>query len=187
MEKKEFVLLLVLVIGLLAGVMGAALSARIFIKEGPQGEQGIGFEPIGYISIPAAAFLPQTVGASYYRNLTQLYDYTGPYLWWTPLNLPNGVTLTKMTAFLFDDRSDGYVILELWGFNLTGNSLLGIMAQVATSYEGYSSETQVLYDETIWSAKIDNKNCQYALRFQLVGGGSNLTLKGVIIEYEYPT
>jgi hypothetical protein len=42
LEKKEFVLLLalVLVIGLLAGVLGAALTAQIFVKPGPQGEQG---------------------------------------------------------------------------------------------------------------------------------------------------
>ena len=33
-------LVLALVIGLLAGVLGGALSAQIFIKEGPQGETG---------------------------------------------------------------------------------------------------------------------------------------------------
>lgn len=41
-DKKEFVLVLVLmlVIGFLAGVVGAALSAQMFVKPGPQGEQG---------------------------------------------------------------------------------------------------------------------------------------------------
>ena len=46
MEKKEQdkyawkLLVLVLVIGFLAGLVGGALSAQIFIKPGPQGEQG---------------------------------------------------------------------------------------------------------------------------------------------------
>ncbi len=44
MEKKDAIfLVLILVIGLSAGVIGAALSAQIFIRpgpEGPQGEQG---------------------------------------------------------------------------------------------------------------------------------------------------
>ncbi len=47
MEKKEQkkyawkLLVLVLVIGLLAGLAGGALSAQLFINSGPQGEQGL--------------------------------------------------------------------------------------------------------------------------------------------------
>jgi len=46
LEKKEQnkyawkLLVLILVIGLLAGLVGGALSAQLFIKTGPQGEQG---------------------------------------------------------------------------------------------------------------------------------------------------
>ena len=139
----------------------------------------------GFISIPGTQFLPQRISDTYFRNFTDIRPNSGWNYWWASLQLPHGVSVTNMTAFLFDGIDYGYLRLELLGFNLTRNSLLGSMAEVETSLEGKSSEVQVLYDDTINYGNIDNENCEYGFRLFLSNLATTNGIRGIIISYEY--
>jgi len=122
----------------------------------------------------------------FFRNLTMVGG--GMSHKWAQLRLPHGVSITNITAFLYDNTDANSATLELWGYNLTEQTFLPIMARVETSSAGYSTEVQTLYNDTISDAQIDNKNCQYALKLLMVGSAYNVcNLLAVIIEYEYPT
>jgi hypothetical protein len=51
------------IVGLVIAIFASSLLATSIVMQlgvqGPQGETGIGFEPVGYVSVPAAAFAPQ--------------------------------------------------------------------------------------------------------------------------------
>lgn len=67
---------------------------------GPQGPPGIGFERVGYVSVPAAAFAQQYSNASIMNVKidTQLYNYGSGYAhFYAPVHLPHGVTIKNVT------------------------------------------------------------------------------------------
>ncbi|MCW3980680.1 MAG: hypothetical protein NWF11_04315 [Candidatus Bathyarchaeota archaeon] len=76
------------------------------------------------------------------------------------------------------------MIVELWGYNPTENSSMGVMAHIETSREGASTQMLVLHNDTISHARIDNKNCIYVLKELGTGSGAILYFRGVTIEYE---
>lgn len=155
---------------------------------GPEGEQGPegppGTLPGGFISIPAVAFKPEDPNFAVPSNLT--YHHTvGGHPFWAPVQLPHQATIVNITAYLYDQWVNEQMIVELWGYNLTENSSLGVMAHIETSWEGTSTEIQVLYNDTLSHARIDNENCIYALRELGTGSGEILYCRAVVIEYEY--
>ncbi|MEM3610414.1 MAG: hypothetical protein QW076_05970 [Candidatus Anstonellales archaeon] len=136
----------------------------------------------GYISIPPTAFTPKENTQPYYIYYNVL-EGEGDFL--APLQLPLGVTLTKMTVYLSDYKTDGEIDVFLRGWNLTSNEPLGPwMAYVATSKEGTPGRI-VLYDDTIDYATIDN-NCIYSLWVAFTYKDLFLSVNGVVLEYEYP-
>jgi hypothetical protein len=67
--------------------------------DGADGEPGIGFEPTGYVTVPASAFV------SYYSSDevrigidVQNYEATSFAYFRAPALLPHGVTVTNVTA-----------------------------------------------------------------------------------------
>lgn len=77
----------------------------------------------------------------------------------------------NIIAYLYDNWVNEQMIVELWGYNLTKNSSMDVMAHIETSLEGASTEMQVLYNDTISHARIDNENCIYALKELGTGSG----------------
>jgi hypothetical protein len=84
-------------------------------ETGPQGEPGIGFEPTGNITISPALFMPTNPISTYYlidRGLG--YSYTGTFgRFNAPVQLPQGVEVTKVTFYWSDDGSED-ILLQLF-------------------------------------------------------------------------
>jgi len=145
---------------------------------GPQGPQGISPWENGSISISAAAFAKaKMVNFSY-------LPAEGGRAYWAPVQLPHQSTIVNITAYLYDNWFNEQMIVELWGYNLTENSSMGVMARIETSLEGTSTEMQVLHNDTISHARIDNENCIYALKELGTASGDILYFRAVVIEYE---
>jgi hypothetical protein len=145
---------------------------------GPQGPQGVSPWENGSISISAAAFAKAKL-----VNFTYLPGEGGRDFW-APVQLPHQSTIVNITAYLYDNWANQQMIVELWGYNLTENSSLGVMARFETSWEGASIEMQVLHNDTISHARIDNENCVYALKEFGTGAGDAIYFQAVVIEYE---
>ena len=146
---------------------------------GPQGLPGLCPWENGSISISAAAFAKAKL-----ENFSYL-PAEGGRAFWAPVQLPHQATIVNITAYLYDNLDDGRMMVELWGYNLTENSSLGVMAHIETSWEGASTEMQVLYNDTVSHARIDNENCIYALKELGTGTGEILYFRAVVIEYKY--
>jgi hypothetical protein len=151
--------------------------------EGPIGPQGICPWENGSISISPLAFTAPEA-AIYFQNFTYLLISAGR-LVWAPVSLPQGVTITNVTAYFLDAHPNGNISLKLWGFNLTEDTYFEEMAHIETSYAGASKEIQVLYDDSISNSTIDNEKCMYALSLYNDDANLALGLRGVIITYEY--
>jgi hypothetical protein len=134
----------------------------------------------GYISISPAAFTPYTDTQTYLKGDSGLW---GQGRFDVNVQLPNGVTLTKMIARVTDGLTNGWIDVYIRGLNITSGYGLGTLAEVKTGIEE-APGTVVLYDDTI-NAVIDNKNCVYTLSVFLSKYDTQLCLEGVILEYEY--
>jgi hypothetical protein len=161
--------------------------------QGIQGEPGLGLEPIGYLSIPASAFVPYCNTQEYQQGLTKVYptsDNGG--VFYAPVFLPNGVTVKYLWMFAKDNRAGDSqaVTCRLIDSTVYGSGGLWnhyTMAEV-TSIDGTS--TTLAQDDTISHSVIDNRFDTYYL--QLVfpnSGGSTDALEFcyAIIQYEHPT
>jgi hypothetical protein len=146
---------------------------------GEQGEPGSGFESIGYLSIPAAAFVPSQNGTAYFNggNLIENHDEHSIYLT-APVMLPHGVTVTNFTMHAMDESTE-QIECRL---NQRGESNIEMAFTASTNVGVYS----VTYDDSIQSAVIDNIQNHYYL--ELIIPLDNPVLLGfrwVVIEYEY--
>ena len=159
------------------GPMGAAnLNGNVYV-----GGQ-LTWTPItSYLSIPAAAFVPQYNysaqtynGGSLVRTLSGSYDIFN-----APVQLPHGATVTKMTVYWYDNYAggDGTIALRRSSFSLFPFT----MAEVTTSGSGGNGNG---VDSTIDYAQIDNSQYTYYLTAQLPTDGTDYVgLYGVVIEY----
>jgi len=134
----------------------------------------------GYVSISPAAFTPFTDTQTYLKGDSGLW---GQGQFDVNVQLPNGVTLTKMIARVTDGLTNGWIDIYIRGLNITSGYGLGTLAEVKTEIEE-APGTVLLYDDTI-NAVIDNKNCVYTLSVCLSKYDTQLCLEGVILEYEY--
>jgi hypothetical protein len=134
----------------------------------------------GCISISPVAFTPFTDTQTYLKGESGLW---GQGRFDVNVQLPNGVTLTKMIARVTDRLTDGWIDVYIRGLNITSGYGLDTLAEVKTGI-GEAPGTVLLYDDTI-NAVIDNKNCVYTLSVLLSKYDTQLCLEGVILEYEY--
>jgi len=138
----------------------------------------------GYISISPAAFTPESNTQTYYKYYSYL---RGQGDFYASLQLPDGATITNMTVLLWDNSNTGRIEFYLMGFNITKRYPLTMpMAGVATTDSGTPGEV-ILYDDTISDAIIDNRDCEYALWAHFSKDDISLVIRGIVLEYEYPT
>jgi hypothetical protein len=146
----------------------------------------------GYISISSTAFSPHAQHAGfeiqdYEKDLAQL---AGRGYYWAYVQLPHGVTLTNITAFLYDAHPVGKISISLEGWNLTSSQPLAVpMAFVETSIPE-SEGNYKLFDDTIVDARIDNRNCIYSFMATFDGNPTFpwppwYSVQGILVEYEY--
>ncbi len=141
------------------------------------------WKPItSYLSIPAAAFVPQyNYNAQTYNGGSIVRTLSGSYnIFNAPVQLPHGATVTKMTVYWYDDYAgdDGTITLRRSSLS---SIFTNEMAKVTTSGSGGNGNGE---DTTINYAQIDNSQYTYYLTAQLPTDGTNYVgLYGVIIEY----
>ncbi len=143
-------------------------------------------------NVPFAAFRPAAVesgpGVTFSVNGDgTVYCSTGSSPLFAPVNLPDGATITKVTAYFVDNSASKDVRIEL---NRNGVSSLSYSASdfiSEISSSGASSSVQAIDDETITSGLIDNSNYFYLARVYLPTGwdGLNILIKGMVITYQY--
>ncbi len=135
----------------------------------------------GVLSIPASAFFPASDLAMYEKSFNQLYPVsTDPpsQRYYALVSLPNGVTVTSMTAAF--EASSGEVRLRL-DFTPLANGSSG--AQVFKLAEILSTAGGSPQTVTAYPHVVDNAANVYFLVVDLTGG-PNTKLFGVSIAYE---
>jgi hypothetical protein len=139
----------------------------------------------GVLSIPAAAFKPYEDGLNFQNDGRYLEHLGGDSHGWymAAVNLPDGVTVTKMTFYYFSGNPERGVA-RLQRTDMTGG--YDNMASVESRSGGYASD----YTDTISYPHIDNFNYSYWVVWDLVRADNfygPVKGCGVVIEYEYPT
>ncbi|MEM7243751.1 MAG: hypothetical protein AAF533_00325 [Acidobacteriota bacterium] len=161
---------------------------------GPQGPAGIGFsDGPQYTSLGAGSFQPRTNNAtmespSPNTGATWLVTGGDPVLV-AGVNLPNGVTITRMTAYVRDVSSVNLrVRLRRRPFNGSGYSTLASVKYTGSA--GYASST----DTTISNATVNNQSYSYTIEATAADSigdqwpilPDTLGLMSVRIRWEYP-
>lgn len=151
---------------------------------GPQGEPGIGFDPIGLVSIPASAFVPQ-YSTDNVRIDSYLWNYedSGNVYFMAPVLLPHNATVTNVTSY-WVDSGDSVIYCNLYRSYQISNQLMASMQSAGSP--GYSSD----YDDTIEYATVDNGQHAYYLYVAIPGSTplhDDYKFHFAVIEYEYPT
>ncbi len=153
---------------------------------GPQGEPGIGFEPTGYISIPASAFTSRydTDPVETSLNGIQNLDTTTLEAI-APVQLPHGVTVTNVTFNWYDVEEFEDITGSL--LRLEWKYVLAVYPMATASSSGYPGFTSTV-DTTIDYATIDNRLYTYCLQIFIPYNVAkhDLVLHYVTIGFAYP-
>jgi hypothetical protein len=149
--------------------------------QGPQGEPGIGFELTGNISIAPAAFTPFGHTFQYVSNENFLqYTGTGTGYFHAPIQLPQGVELTKILVYWSDDGPND---IE---FRLTMSSM-GSSWTMSTLYSSGNAGFGQTSSSDIMGSIINNNQLAYTLVVLFPPATSIYEFIGAFIEYAYPT
>jgi hypothetical protein len=139
----------------------------------------------GYVSIPAAAFQPMSCDNYRYINSgAQLWpEDMNSTLFYAPVQLPHGATITKVTFFWRDTSTyNGYVALERSNlYNGTGEVLATVYTADANAGVYSTSETNII------NPVVDDAHHSYYMSLGLFWNSSTeyIAAVTVIIEYSY--
>jgi len=187
------------VVGLIIAILAASILSTVIAAQwatgpqglkgdtgdtGPQGEPGIGFDPIGLISIPASAFAPQySTDNARIDNFLWNYEDSGNVYFMAPVLLPHNATVTNVTSY-WVDSGDSIIYCNLYRSYQISNQLMASMQSAGAP--GYSSD----YDDTIEYATVDNGQHAYYLYVAIPASTplhDDYKFHFAVIEYEYPT
>ncbi len=162
----------------------SSVSYAIYSKGDTHVDGLLTWKPItGYLSIPAAAFVPADNYSSNTLNSGAFIRPNGtlPENVYAAVHLPHNARITKMTAHWKDNdpNNDGTITL----YRSTSAGSLAQIAQVSTSgSSGNGSSTDSNVNASY--AQVDNANFLYYVNAYLPTDGTNYVgLYGVIIEY----
>jgi hypothetical protein len=141
------------------GATGATGDTGPQGPQGPQGETGIGFEPTGYISVPASAFvtgLSDVLIGYAVKNLG-----TSAYLIYGSVQLPHGATIMNFTSYWIDPNPTENIECDLCRRNSTVWVTLASAPSSGSAGHGSTIDTTVSY------ATIDNANYTYYIMLRM--------------------
>jgi hypothetical protein len=158
--------------------------------QGPQGEQGFGFEPAGNISIGYDAFMPlqYSDNVTYIPGQGLLSFNTASFVGcMAPLQLLHGTTITNAT-FYFYDNDAGYFEFYLMRQNQTLS--WQVMGDVFnTPGSDTPGNDHISLSSIDYGATIDNNNYYYYLIISLPYSSTSsyyYQFHYALIEYELP-
>ena len=133
----------------------------------------------GYISVPAAAFVPEHYLVDYANLGSTLSLKTGASAaFLAPVHLPHGATVTKLTLNYYDEDSFNAITLDMWCSDQGGDKHI---AGVTSGDDGIGSVSTT----SISNPVVDNSACaSYSV---LSIGATGLTFYEAYIEFTYPT
>jgi len=134
------------------------------------------------IALPHNAFIPQsdTIQYTLYTSVLVSRLLLTSQVFFAPVFLPDGVTVTKLTLFGYrDDAASVFSITLYRNDRADGNVIMGTV--IADWTTGYSSK----YDDSIASALIDNDDYQYVVYVTIDPNDSiwDVRFSGVKIEF----
>ena len=135
----------------------------------------------GYISVAPGAFHPSRDDCDYVNYGTSLYNATGGCGYAAPVQLPQGATVTKVTAYWADHSASQNVNLFLnrVPHGVVTDETLAWIESSGDSGDGSGQDADIDY------AAIDNSLYAYYLWWGLPD--TAVTAKAVVIEYTYST
>jgi len=181
-HKKRYIMLFLMLTTIFSGVLLHSYSVN--------GNSTV----TSYISIPCTAFQPEHLwfpptGYGEYEvdwnetvidSIPQIHCRYSNY---APVLVPHRAILTNMSCYFVD--TDVYnMTAELLGFNLTSQQYLNGTSTMAEVGSQLQTGWQVVYDDTIDYAEIDNKNCIYTIRLWSGHNDPKLGFTAAILEYE---
>ena len=135
-------------------------------------------ERTGYVSVSAAAFGPQLEEYSFQNWGAYLFNWDGDSdFYHAPVQLPHGVTVTRMTFYWRDESPDNGQA------QLCRNEMDGTAEEMANAVTSGGDGIDDSFDDTINYATIDNSQYAYFLSWSLPN--FDVVGYGVIIEYTY--
>jgi hypothetical protein len=152
--------------------------------QGLQGEAGIGFEPTGYISIPASAFTSSDYQYDTYIGTVINNKDAVTVHFYGAVQLPHGATVTNVTSYWYDMNASLDITCYLCRTN--GNFTLFPLAGVSSSGSaGYGSTV----DTNIYTPIIDNSLWSYVFVVEIPASSPNVNLlfRFATIGFAYPT
>jgi hypothetical protein len=149
--------------------------------QGPQGEPGIGFEPTGYISISAAAFVTNTPDDAWIWNQIR-NDGTTDLWFYGSVQLPHGASITNVTFYWEDLDASKDLRLWLHRTNLNG-TLMAVAATLASSGSAGDGSTTTT---AIYFPTINNRDYSYQLLLSFPATDA-LRFYFATIGFTYPT
>lgn len=166
------------------GATGATGTTGATGSQGIHGEQGIGFEPTGYISIPAGAFKSMLNDDSTHIGLTMYNSGLTSVQLFASVQLPQGVTVTNVTVYWDDLDTSSDMVFMLVGNNKNGSSWVLFNLESSGS-AGFGSTV----DTSFPSFTIDNSNWSYTFGVIIPANSptTNLKFRFATIGFEYLT
>ncbi len=168
----------------IAGIVIAILAASAISVGVSTMLLGIGFEPTGYISIPASAFVSSHItDNNYIGRFVENRDNTNYTALFGSVQLPHGATITSVTSYWYDNNTSWDIICLLTRLTPTGGDDL-VLADVRSSGSaGYGSTV------TSISVDINNRDFTYTISLQMppYSPSARTQFLFATIEFAYPT
>ena len=172
-------------------VVGSAVSAQEnplnpTILAAPPEQSIQGGSPVpggpGFISVSTFGFQPCYPTTNLAHNNTWMYNDSQTFgVYYAPVNLPQGATLTKV-LFFYNDSAPVNMTFYLMSINMFDGSHLEVAQVNSTGSSGYG-----YVESPIFVPVVNNQLYSYIIEVDIPGGHSaNLSLINIRIDYDYP-
>jgi hypothetical protein len=137
------------------------------------------------VVVPAAAFAPDGSNREWFFGFNSAYLYpsgAGQYCGIAPVPLPNGVTITAMTVYVYDNEAGN---LSVWLYPKQYQTTTSASAMASVALSANSTSIRALTDVTIGSTgnPVNTSKFAYHLGVCLFGTTSNLRFYSAEIFY----
>ncbi|MFQ5400302.1 MAG: hypothetical protein ACE5E7_11975 [Anaerolineae bacterium] len=161
--------------------LGGGSSPALVVTGTTHLEGAVTWKPItSSLSLPAAAFNPNSGGYTFTNNgHTLTPGNVSSTLYLTPVQLPQGATVTRVTFYWTDSSINSNGSASLYRIDMAGSeSLMALTATTGSSGTPSSSSTTA-----ILNSSIDNSLYGYYVWLSLPVNNGTVVAHGVIVEY----
>ena len=186
------ILLLAVLIVLMSGRMPVALQAApqpVAAASGAASVSNLLPNAVsGYITVPAAAFTPNSPAASYINfGYELMLDFPDQTTFLAQVNLPDGATIDELSCLMRDFNPADNASCSLRYVTLSGASM-GQAGEIGFAHTNHSTTDWALYSAaSLSNAQVDNSLRAYLLSLDLMYDDSTHYIKfaGARIHYYY--